>query len=64
MITEQPHPHHPHLKYRYEGPAGLVGYAKTKKSAEKTLAMIKGRYKDPKQVHKNHFIVGKGVNSK
>lgn len=60
MIKEQPHPHHPHLKYRYEGPAGLVGYARTKKIAEKTLSLIKSRYKEPKHVYRDQFKLGKG----
>ena len=60
MITQQPHPQHPQLRYRYEGPSGLIGYAKTKKMAEKTLALIEGRCKNPQRLPKDHFKIGKG----
>jgi len=46
MITKTPHPQTPELKYRYTGPMGLVGYARTKKDAGRMLAAIKSRHKE------------------
>lgn len=44
-IVKVSHPDIPELKYRYIGPMNLIGYARTKKDAERTLAAIKQRYK-------------------
>lgn len=47
MITKESHPQIPGLKYRYEVEAvGIVGYARTKKAAEKTHSMLRRKAKE------------------
>lgn len=56
MITKETHPYMPDLRYRYEyKPAGLIGYARTKKGAEKSLADTKRRYKEHFQINWSNF---------
>lgn len=44
-IVEDPYPGMPELKWRYYAPGGCIGYCKTKKEAEASVAHLKRRYR-------------------
>lgn len=42
-IVEDPYPGMPELKWRYYAPGGCIGYCKTKKEAEASVAHLRKR---------------------